>query len=98
MDMAQGEIFEFYTFRRAELEEDSNWLKDDIGYDFFASPDEATNAVVELQNETMHEFAWTPMQILKVHTEPVTADNLLALLNGSAANFIGKWEVVGIVP
>lgn len=90
-------VFSFYTYARCEILGENRWADDGIRDFFFKSPAQAKEAVWKLKDELDQigeTDAWSPVQIEKIQTVPVTQDSFLALLNGEIESIVQSYEVI----
>lgn len=94
--MFQGESFTFYTYARVDESRGDRWAYTGLPNFFFSDEDGARAALRELRGdiESDPDDTWTPMQLEKIETLPVSRENILALLNDGIGAFVRRYEII----
>ncbi len=96
--MSQDKSFTFYTYSRANSDED-RWKHTGIPDIFFHDEEEAREALHELRRDVISDPVddWWPMQLEKIETLPISRDSIFALLNDGVGAFVKSYEIIDII-
>jgi len=97
--MSPSESFTFYSLARIAENRDDRWADTGIPEIFFYDEDSARQAPCELREdvEGEPENNWSPMQLEKIETVPVSRENIFALLNDGVGAFVKNYEIIDII-
>lgn len=85
-----------YSYSHCNEPLETRWVDDGIPDSFYSELEEARQAVLELRKEVGEE-EWTPMRVERIEIEPMTAENVLILLNDGIAAVLIAYDVVETV-
>lgn len=94
--MSQGESLTFYTYARVDEGRGDRWAYTGIPNFFFCDEASAREALRELRDdiEGHPDDSWTPMQLEKIETVPISRESVLALLNDGIGAFVKRYEII----
>ena len=97
--MSQSESLTFYTYASVDKGRDDRWAFIGIQWSFFCDEDSAREALRELREdvESEPESTWSPMQLEKIETVPLSKESLLALLNDGVGAIVKSYEIIDII-
>jgi hypothetical protein len=99
VSMSQSESFTFYTYASVDKRRDDRWEFIGIYSIFFDDEDSARAALRELREdvESEPENSWSPMQLERIETVPISKQSLLALLNDGVGSIVKSYEIIDII-
>ncbi|QND46948.1 hypothetical protein HB780_14505 [Rhizobium lusitanum] len=97
--MPQIESLTFYTSASVDKRRADRWAFIGIYSIFFDDEDSAREALRELREdvESEPENSWSPMQLEKIETVPISKESLLALLNDGVGAIVKSYEIIDII-
>lgn len=97
--LSEQESVTFYTYSRRGIADPNRWANTGIPDSFFEDVEAARQAVRAIRKEVATDPVdqWSPVNIEKVETHPVTRNALLALLNEGVGAIIKSREIVETV-
>jgi len=97
--MSPSESFTFYSLARVDENRDDRWADTGIPEIFFYDEDGARQALCELREdvEGEPENNWSPMQLEKIETVPVSRESIFVLLNDGVGAFVKNYEIIDII-
>ncbi|MGO6982553.1 hypothetical protein [Rhizobium leguminosarum] len=97
--MSQGEPLTFYTYARVNEARGDRWGYTGVPNFFFCDEGGAREALRELRGdiESDPDDTWTPMQLEKIETVPLSRESILALLNDGIGAVVNQYEIIDIL-
>jgi hypothetical protein len=97
--MSEQQPLVLYTYSRCGVSDADRWANTGIADNFFDDAETARQAVFAIRDEVAIDAVdrWSPVNIEKVETHPITRDTLLALLNRGVGAIVRHREIVDIV-
>lgn len=97
--MSHGESFTFYTCARVDEARDERWAYTGIPETFYPDEGTAREALRQLRHdvESDPDDSWTPMQLEKIETVPVSRESVLALLNDGIGTFVKRYTIIDTI-
>lgn len=97
--MSQSQSFTFYTYSLVSEGRDDRRAYTGIPGIFFDEAESARQQVLELRRDVESEpdCKWSPMQLEKIETLPVSKESILGLLNNDMGSFMKSYEVIDVI-
>lgn len=97
--MSREQTFTFYSYSRVDENCDNRWANTGVPEIFFCDEESARKDLYELREdiESETENSWSPMQLEKIETVPISKESLLALLNYGMGAIVKSYEIIDVI-
>ncbi|MGR9438404.1 hypothetical protein ACU8V1_25845 (plasmid) [Rhizobium leguminosarum] len=97
--MSSGQSFTLYTYTLVDEGRADRWAYTGVQGVFFFDEESARQQVFELRRdvESEPENKWSPIQLEKIESLPISKETIFALLNDGMGTFVKSHEIVDII-